>query len=181
MNDFVFRKQQQPDSLFQRRRGGIPSPSQRWRGWGRAEPGDGTVTKTVSPSWSPPDTVPAPLLQNLKKYHLILIYFMYEAWGFIWLGCTDQWSWGAYPAPSGSGSGRRTSARGCALKSSLWRLEHTNPPQSQPARSEGNNKSHHVLPNMWTCSRLVWKTGILPAISLLSSYLVSERQSAVDV
>ncbi len=56
---------------------------------------------------------------------------------------TDQWSLAAYRDPSGSGSGIRTSARGCGSKSSLWRLEHTNPPRSQPTRSEGKDKGDH--------------------------------------
>lgn len=57
----------QHDSPFQRRRDGILWLSQRWRGWGQAELGDGTVTKTVSPSWSLPGTVPSPPLNDTSN------------------------------------------------------------------------------------------------------------------
>lgn len=85
---------------------------------------------------------------------------------------TDPWSSAAYPAPSGSGSGTRRSGPGCGSTSSWWRSEHTNPPQSQPAppavqswhrkRSAGSREVQR-----WSHDSF-W-------------YLVSERQSAVDV
>lgn len=52
------------DPPSQRRRGGIPWRSQRWRGWGPAELGGGTGTKTVSLSWFLLDTRPGPLLSR---------------------------------------------------------------------------------------------------------------------
>lgn len=52
-----------------------------------------------------------------------------------------QWSSAAYQAPSGSGSGKPKSVQGCASKSSWWRWEHTNPPQSQLEQPEGKDEA----------------------------------------
>lgn len=75
------------------------------------------------------------LTDNNKHFWLIIKYKVLHL-----ISSTDQWSSAAYRAPLRSGSGRRRSARGCGSKNSLWRSEHTNPPQSRPTRSEGKEK-----------------------------------------